>query len=58
MIDYKISRDPIPIILVENFLVPSEKDKKNILINIYEDPLIIINTIMPFMIRLFYLIIL
>jgi len=36
MIDYKISRDPIPIILVENFLVPSEKDKKNILINIFK----------------------
>jgi hypothetical protein len=32
----KISIDPIPIILIENFLIPTEEEKENILNNIFE----------------------
>jgi hypothetical protein len=34
--NYKVSDDPIPIILVENFLIPSQEDKNNVLNNIFE----------------------
>lgn len=36
MLDYKISDDPIPVILIKNFLIPTEKDKINILNNIFK----------------------
>lgn len=35
MIDYKISEDPIPVILIKNFLIPTEEDRSNILNNIF-----------------------
>jgi hypothetical protein len=36
MIEYKVSDGSVPIILIENFLMPSKEDKNNILNSIFE----------------------
>lgn len=36
MTNYKLSVDSLPVILVENFLVPTEDDKKSIIFNIFK----------------------